>query len=168
MAAGLVIGGVIFSSGLERNRFLLHHAVIEAAIGAGCVLLACAVLAYKRMWAGMLAPLAAAPIIIGSALERAAGHRTPTTGTLVGVGIVAGFCVAIGAAMFYARGIREFERRMFTESTSAAFFITVLATGIYGVVERFTRVPKLALIWVPVFGAFTWAALEWLFGKRYS
>ncbi len=167
-ACGVALAAVIIAR-LGHFEPLVTRYPLAGGIVGGVILLAFVGYAlYKRSWLGLLIPVVVTPGIIAGVLDKSAGHHTATSGALEAVSFMLVFSLAIGTALFYSRRVRELEQRLFSDATSAAFFVTVLAAGIYGALELFVKVPRVGLIWVPVFGAVVWATLEWLFRRRYS
>lgn len=88
--------------------------------------------------------------------------------SLRALGLVLVLCAAVGALLYLARGLKELERLLFTEATSVAFFLTLVAAGAYAALEAFLDAPKVSLGWLPLVGLALWGLTSALFSRRYT
>lgn len=69
-------------------------------------------------------------------------------------------------AASYVRSVKELDRVLFTEATSAAFIVTLAGTGLYGGLQRWLDLPSVDLVAVPVFGLAVWGIAALVFRRR--
>jgi hypothetical protein len=106
-------------------------------------------------------------VVIGSALQ---SHRPRPTVALIA--IAAGTIVASVAGTLLAflsgRQSKELDRLLFTESISVAFFVTMLFSLAYALLEVWIKAPKLSMWVLFAVGMWTWAVASVIFRRRYS
>jgi hypothetical protein len=79
-------------------------------------------------------------------------------------------CAIVGMALIVReiRRERELERTVSLEATSFAFFITMVATLAYALVNEIVGLPALTMWPVFMFGMVAWGIGAVLFRRRYS
>jgi hypothetical protein len=87
---------------------------------------------------------------------------------VVSVGTVAAVVGAMVVAIRGGRRSRELERFLFSESTSIAFFVTMLGAVTYALLEAWLDAPKLSMWLVWSFGMLSWIVASSVFKRRYS
>jgi hypothetical protein len=176
--AGILFGaatGVSFFAALLSNARVAKALEVRAiplwvTIVCGVVLLVAAIVWSLRAATPMpiLMLLVATPMLVSATVVRLEEPNPSWAVHLraVGLGLVIAFTLA--TSLMYAQRKRELERAVFFEGTTLAFFVTVVATAAYGVIETGFHVPHLSVVWVPIFGGFCWEACLSIVSRRYS
>ena len=104
---------------------------------------------------------------VGSVLR---GQEPKPTGALIAIAVatVASIVGAMIVAIRSGRRSRELERLLFSESTSIAFFVTMLGVVTYGLLEAWLDAPELSMWFVWSFGMIAWIIASAIFKRRYS
>lgn len=84
----------------------------------------------------------------------------------LGLGLV--IAVSLVASFVYARHKRELEQRLFLDATSFAFFATIVAASVYGILDAAFDVPRLSFLWVVVFAQLVWVVALSVLERRYA
>jgi hypothetical protein len=108
------------------------------------------------------------PTAVAGAAIRLSDPNPSWAEPLRAVGLALTIAVAFVTSLSYARQKRELERAIFDEATVAAFFATLIAAGIYGVLGTAFHLPPVSLIWVPVFADVAWIVGLFVFERRYA
>ncbi len=166
LACGVAISASVLS-GTTGGALFAHQPLLGGLISGVVLVAALGFSLYRRAWLGVLSVVTLIPLVVGTAANRSAGHTLLWAQALRAASVVLIFSLAIGTALFYARRFRELERLLFAEATSAAFFVTVIGAAAYGLIAQYMNLPRLSLVWVSVFGLFSWVVLSWIFGRRY-
>lgn len=122
----------------------------------------------RRERLALAVTLALIPLAVGGNAVRLIDPNPEWAELLRGIGLVLMLTVVLSAGLILARRLRELERLLLTEATSAAFFLTLIAAGAYGVLQGFFDLPRLSLVWVPIFGLPCWVICWALFERRLS
>ena len=90
-----------------------------------------------------------------------------------GVAVVVGACIAcallgMGLVIRAVTRSKELERFMSLQSTSLAFFTTMLFALTYALIESWVEVPDLSMWVVWTVGMGSWAAYSIILGRRFS
>jgi hypothetical protein len=75
--------------------------------------------------------------------------------------------IAIVSQVQAARAREGIERTALLESTSLAFFVTVLACLSYGFFQVWAKAPSLSGFWVYGFAMVSWAAISLVYTRRF-
>jgi hypothetical protein len=106
-------------------------------------------------------------VMLGSRLRAIEPHPK---GALIAVA-VGSVIAAIGFMITTIRGGRrntELERMLFSESTSLAFFLTMIGAITYSLLEAWVDAPRLSMWVVWSVGMGSWAILSLVLKRRYS
>lgn len=107
-------------------------------------------------------------VVVGNLVRRQVGSGPGAAMWAIAVATIA---VAVGVmAVVITRGRREkeLERLLFTEGTSLAFFVTMLAILTYGLLESWVEAPRLSTwAWWSV-GMGSWFVLSLVLRRRVS
>lgn len=122
----------------------------------------------QRSRLGVAISVALVPLAVGTGAVRLLDPNPSWAQALRALGLVLVISMVLGGALWFARRLRELERLLFTEATSAAFFVTVIVAGGYGALQAFLDAPRLSYGWLPVFGLVVWALSAAMFRRRYS
>jgi hypothetical protein len=156
---GLVLGPDL---GPERWRTAITVFFLFVALMAA---ISMALRAHRGFWAFI--SLYVLLVALGSYLQ----SRDPKpTGVLVAVAV--GTVVAALGFMVVTfrrgRDSQELERLLFSESTSFAFFTTVIFAISYALLEAWVDAPMLSMWVVWTIGMGSWALYSTILGRRYS
>jgi hypothetical protein len=92
----------------------------------------------------------------------------PTTGQrwFFATGTIVAALLSVGVAIRRARRTDELDRLIVSESTSLAFFATMLAVLTYGLLESFIDAPRLTAWNTWMFGMSSWIVLTFVFRRK--
>ena len=86
----------------------------------------------------------------------------------VAIGTIAAAVGAMIVRIRSGRRSRELERLLFSESSSIAFFVTVLGAVSYALLETWIDAPRVSMWFVWSFGMVAWGIASAIFRRRYS
>jgi hypothetical protein len=156
--AGVVIGGTSHGG---FSRPLLYASIVVGALAMLLVALRSRV-RESLPW-GVYIVL----VGIGSVLQR---QEPRPNGALIGIAV--GTIVASVAGVFFTvragRAKRELDRMLFTEATSVAFFVTMMSSLGYALLEVWIDAPRLSMWFVWTVGMGAWIVTSTIFRRRYS
>lgn len=159
---GFAVGGLAIGGGLAPERWRTAIVVGSAVVGA---LGAFGAALRNPVWAA----IGAYVLLIGAGSVLQSVKPRPTA-ALVAVAVGTIFA-AIGFMAFTVRAgrqSRELERMLFSESTSIAFFVTMVGAITYALLEAWIDAPKVSMWLVWTLGMGTWAIGSLILGRRYS
>ena len=104
---------------------------------------------------------------VGGALQ-ARDPRPDLALVAIAIGTVATGAVGLLLMMRTGRRRRELDRVMFTEATSTAFFVTMMSSLGYALLESWIDAPKLSMWFVWTVGVGSWLVASFAFRRRYS
>jgi len=104
---------------------------------------------------------------VGSVLQ---SHHPRPTGALIGIAVATIVTSVTGTFLAFLSGRRskELDRLLFTESISVAFFVTMLGSLAYALLEAWIKAPKLSMWVVFTVGMWSWAIATMVFRRRYT
>jgi hypothetical protein len=156
---GLVASGVL---GPDRWRDQIVLAIALAAFATALGL------GWKMRLLGLVV-FAPFFLLIGVASAFDVGEASPRwIPALIAAGMVLSGGGAVLSVLVAARKSKELDRLLLSESTSVAFFLTMLASLTYALLESWVDAPPLSLWNVWTFGMLTWIATFAILGRRYS
>jgi hypothetical protein len=156
--------GVIALSSLAPKHLQAPIAVAAVVIGSVCGLLA----GFLSRQIGLtFFAVYVALVGVGSIIQ---GFHPRPKGALIGIAIATIGTALAGLGFFIRAGRRstELERLLFAESTSTAFFVTMLFALTWSLLEAWIDAPKLSMWVVWSVGMFSWGVLSGVFKRRYS
>ena len=106
-------------------------------------------------------------VLVGGSLNNREGRPTAAL-VVIAIGSIVSATVSLGSLIRRARKSRELDRVLFTEATSIAFAVTMLAVLTYGLLEAFVDAPRLSMWSVWTVGMSSWAIASLVFRKKYS
>ncbi len=126
--------------------------------------------ANKRFAIGMAAGMVCyvALVTAGALIRRDVGAGpSPAMWGIAGGTIGAGLGV-MGVIVTWGRKAKELDRVLFTEGTSLAFFVTMIAALTYGLLEAWVDAPRLSAWTTWAVGMGSWAVLSLVLRRRVS
>jgi len=162
-AMAMGIGGVALAQFASKSeqRPVEIVALVVGALGA--------FLAARAARVGGLALIGVYIALVGAGSILSGVHPRPQ-GVLIGIALGSIIAALSGLLAFIRLGRRskELDRLMFLESTSIAFFVTMLFVLTYALLEAWINAPKLSMWAVWTVGMLSWAVLSSVFKRRYS
>lgn len=152
------------TAGIDNRTARFGFGIAVAAIGlaAGAFM---AVLTRTFVWAVWSVYIS--DCIVGMVVIRGSHPERAVVWVLGGIAIAAaaaGMVLVVQAV----RGSQELERLISFESTSIAFFATMIAAVTYALLESWLDLPSLSAWFVFAFGMGSWILADRIFNRRYS
>jgi len=158
LVLGLVASGVV-GPDQWRDQFVLAIALaaFAAALGLG--------LKMRLVVLVLFAPFFLLIGVASAFIDEGSPRWIPA---LIAAGMVLSGGGAVFSVLVAARRSKELDRLLLSESTSVAFFLTMLASLTYALLESWVDAPPLSLWNVWTFGMLTWIVTFAFLGRRYS
>lgn len=172
---GLAIGFTAFAillSSKAVERFIEHGNPTPhwTGIPLGVIVVAAGLIwgvRERSAWSVALV-IAGIPLFVAANVVRIVEPNPPWALALRGIGMVLMIAVALMGSFVYARRKQELEREVFNEATALTFFVVVVSSAAYGVVEVLLKAPHVPVVWVPVFAGFSWVVALIVVERRYT
>jgi hypothetical protein len=170
MGLVMAVSLIFFSANPGLQKRLIEDSPIPAAAGIAIFVALMTLIAFvtakRSKGLAIVVGLAMVPGIIANAATRLSEPDPAWVDDVRAIGLLALLVVTFGGVLLFARRYREFEKYVFTEATSLAFFVTVIAAGAYAVFQATFDLPRLSFGWIPLIGLASWGASVALVSRR--